>query len=176
MTYPTPADYRAKYPPGSVPFLEDDDGGVAMGESIAMMLYLAQRYGPTSLLPAEPQALARTLQLTVAAEAAMGGLMNPLMATAFVAPDDQKANWTANYCVGAAQSALNYAASLLGDREFLVGEALTLADLAIATTLGMWEGALGKVAPSNLAHHRARTTARPGFARAKAAFSAERGA
>ena len=44
--FPVPAEYRAKYPPGSVPFLEDQ-GGVAIGESTAQMLYLAGRYGPT---------------------------------------------------------------------------------------------------------------------------------
>ncbi len=42
LTYPTPPDYRAKYPPGSVPFLEDE-GGVGLGESVAIMLYLAER-------------------------------------------------------------------------------------------------------------------------------------
>ncbi len=47
VTYPTPASYRALNPLGSVPYLEDDDGGVGMSESVAMMLYLADRYGPT---------------------------------------------------------------------------------------------------------------------------------
>ena len=40
--FPVPAEHRAKYPPGSVPFLEDQ-GGVAIGESVAQMLYLAWR-------------------------------------------------------------------------------------------------------------------------------------
>ena len=40
--FPVPAEYRAKYPPGSVPFLEDQ-GGVAIGEPVAQMLYLAGR-------------------------------------------------------------------------------------------------------------------------------------
>src|SRR5258706_14252469 len=47
---PTGQDYRARYPIGSVPFLEDE-GGVAIGESVARLLYLAQKYGPTRLLP-----------------------------------------------------------------------------------------------------------------------------
>ena len=80
--YPVPAEYRAKYPLGSVPFLEDE-GGVAIGESVAQMLYLAQRYGPTPLLPADPAAMARVLQITVASEASLGGLMNPMLGTKF---------------------------------------------------------------------------------------------
>jgi glutathione S-transferase len=93
FAYPPPAEYLAKYPPGSVPFLVDE-GGIAIGESVAMMLYLAQRYGPTPLLPDEPVALARVLQLTIASEATLGGLVNPMMGTKFAAPHDQKTNWT----------------------------------------------------------------------------------
>jgi glutathione S-transferase len=167
--YPTPASYRAKYPPGSVPFLEDE-GGVGIGESVAIMLYLAQRHGPTPLLPAEPAALARTLQLTVAAEASLGGMINPLLATRFVAPDDQKANWTAGFCEGRVADMLGYVEGLLDGRPFLVGEGLTLADIALATTLGMWAGALGKAVPPGLAAHRERMMARPAYQRAKSAF------
>ena len=169
--YPPPADYRAKYPPGSVPFLEDE-GGVAMGESVAMMIYLAQRYGPTPLLPANPAEMGRVLQLVVASEAAMGGLMNPLMGTRFAAPDDQKANWTQGFCEARVADALSYAQDLLGDREFFVGEGLTLADIAVSTVLGMWKGALDKDIPEGLAAHRGRMMERPAYQKAKAAFSA----
>ena len=169
--FPVPAEYRAKYPPGSVPFLEDDDG-VAIGESVAQMLYLAQRYGPTPLLPSEPAALARVLQLTVASEATLGGLMNPMMGTKFAAPDDQKANWTEGFCDARVADGLGYAAGLLGDRDYFVGEALSLADIAVSTVLGMWQGALGKEIPPALAAHRTRMQARPAYQKAVAAFSA----
>jgi len=169
--YPPPADYKAKYPPGSVPFLEDE-GGVAMGESVAMMLYLAQRHGPTPLLPAEPAAMARALQLTVFSEALLGGLMNPLMGTKFVAPDDQKANWTQGFCEARVADGLDYAASLLGEAAFFAGDQLTLADIAVSTALGMWKGALGKPIPERLAAHRDRMMARPAYERARDRLSA----
>lgn len=171
FAYPPPADYRAKYPPGSVPFLEDE-GGVAMGESVAMMIYLAQRYGPTPLLPSDPAEMGRVLQLVVASEAAMGGLMNPMMGTKFVAPADQKSNWTLGFCDAQVKSALGYAQDLLGDRAFFVGEGLTLADIAVSTVLGMWKGALDQEIPPVLAAHRDRMMERPEYQRAKAAFSA----
>ena len=171
FAYPPPAEYRAKYPPGSVPFLEDE-GGVAMGESVAMMIYLTQRYGPTPLLPADPAEMARALQLTVASEAAMGGLMNPMMGTKFAAPDDQKANWTDGFCGARVADAMDYAQSLLGDREYFVGQALTVADIAVSTVLGMWKGALDKDIPPGLAAHRERMMARPAYQKAKAAFVA----
>ena len=65
--FPVLAEHRAKSPPGSVPLLEDQ-GGVAIGESVAQMLYLAWRYGPTPLLPTDPAAMA-LLQITVSSEA-----------------------------------------------------------------------------------------------------------
>lgn len=170
FAFPPPAEYKAKYPPGSVPFLEDEDG-VAMGESVAMMIYLAQRYGPTPLLPADPAQMGRVLQLVVASEAAMGGLMNPMMGTKFVAPDDQKANWTQGFCEARVSDALGYAEDLLGEREFFVGDGLTLADIAISTVLGMWKGALDKEIPAGLAAHRERMIERPAYQMAKAAFA-----
>jgi glutathione S-transferase len=171
FTYPAPAEYRAKYPLGSLPFLEDD-GGVAIAESVAMMLYLAQRYGPTSLLPPEPAAMARVMQLTVASEAALGGLMNPLMGTKFAAPDDQKPNWTQGFCEARVADSLDYAQSLLGERDYFVGDRLTLADIAVSTALGIWKGALDKEIPARLAAHRERMMQRPGYQKAKAAFVA----
>lgn len=170
--YPPPPEYRAKYPPGSVPFLEDE-GGASMGESVGMMMYLAQRYGPTSLSPADPAAMARTLQLVAFSEATLGGLMNPLMATKFVAPDDQKASWTQGFCHARVSDGLNYAVSLLGDRDYFVGDDLTLADIAITTTLGMWQGALDQVIPSPLAAHRDRMRARPAYQAAHAKLSGQ---
>jgi hypothetical protein len=50
LSFPVATDYRALNPLGTVPFLEDA-GGVALNESVAIMLYLAQRYGPTPFLP-----------------------------------------------------------------------------------------------------------------------------
>lgn len=171
FAYPSPPEYRAKYPPGSVPFLEDE-GGVGMGESVAMMIYLAQRYGPTPLLSVEPAAMARTLQLVVFSEAVLGGLMNPLMGTRFVAPADQKSNWTQGFCQARVGDGLDYAVSLLGDHAFFVGDDLTLADIAVSTTLGMWQGALGQQIPPTLGLHRDRMMARPAYERAKVRLSA----
>lgn len=169
-TYPTPPDYRAKYPPGSVPFLEDGDA--ALGESVAIMLYLAERYGPTPLLPKAPADLARTLQLTVASETAMGGLMNPLLGTLFGgASEEQQRSWTVGFCEAGVAGAVDYADSLLGDAEFFVGGALTLADIAVATSLFMWAGPLKKPVPPRLAAHRARMAERPAYQRAMVAFN-----
>lgn len=48
------------------------------------------------------------------------------------------------------------------------GDALTLADLSIGTTLGIWKGALEGALPGRLAAYRERLVARPAYQRALA--------
>jgi len=168
FAYPSPASYRALNPLGSVPFLEDD-GGVAINESVAMMLYLAHRYGPTPLLPAKADpALARVLQMTVFGEATLGAGMNTLMAAHFAAPEADKRNWSVLGQEARVEQAIAYVADLLGDNPYLVGQTLTLADISIATVFGMWKGALGKPLSDKLTTYRERLAAGPAYQRAAA--------
>jgi glutathione S-transferase len=169
VTYPPGAAYLARNPLGSVPFLEDE-GGVAISESVAMMLYLAERYGPTPLLPAKSDpAFARVLQLTVFGEATLAAIMNPLIMTRFAAPEADKDNWLACALEPRVAQAVDLVAASLGDQPYLAGETFTLADISVSTALDMWKGALGKALPEALAPWRARLAARPACQRAQAA-------
>ena len=86
VAFPLTDEYRKLNPAGGVPFLEDD-GGVAINESVAMMLYLAQKYGPTPLLPAARDPLfARVLQFTIYGEATLGMWINTIMLARFYFP------------------------------------------------------------------------------------------
>ena len=172
VTYPPGDDYLALNPLGSVPFLEDA-GGVAINESIAMMLYLAHKYGPTPLLPGKDDpALARVLQLTILGEATLGMGMNPLLEAKFSAPDEDKRNWTVRTQEGRVERAIAYVADLLGSSPFLVGDQLTLADISVGTVIGMWRGALGQTLPDTLLAYKDRLSARPAFQRAVASCTA----
>ncbi len=168
VTFPPSEAYLALNPLGSVPFLEDE--GVAINESVAMMLYIAQRHGPTPLLPAsDDPALAAVLQLTVFSEASLGGEMNPLMAAHFAAPAEHKQNWSVRMMQGRAEQFVAFVADKLGDQEFLVGDSLTLADIALCTGLGIWKGALNGEIPDRLVAWRDRLAERPAYQRAQAA-------
>ena len=157
--------YRGRNPLGTVPFLEDDD--VAITESVAMMLYLAQTYGPTPLLPTHDSArMARVIELTVFAEATFGAGLNTLMAAHFAAPAEQKHNWSVRAQEHRTEQALHFIEAALGEYPFLTGIDLTLADIAIATGLGKWKGALGREIPERLATWRDRLAARPAYERA----------
>jgi glutathione S-transferase len=152
-----------------VPFLEDDHGA-AINESVAMMLYVAERYGPTPLLPAKTDpAFARVIQMTVFGETTLGAAMNPLMMAKFAAPEGQKINWVTGALEARLGDALGFVAGVLGERPYLAGDTFTLADISVSTALDMWTGALGKAVPASLTAWRERVQGRPAYQRAQAA-------
>ncbi len=165
--FPVPADYRALNALGTVPFLEDS-GGVAMNESIAIMLYIAQRYGPTPLLPTADAALmARCLQLTLFGETEIAMNINPLLAARFGAGEADKRNWSVIGLEKRVKRAVRYAEALVHNRSYLVGDDLTLADISVSCALGIWQGALDGELPEGLAAYQERLRARPAYQRAR---------
>jgi glutathione S-transferase len=147
--FPPDEAYRQINPLGTLPYLQDDS--VSMSESVAMMLYLAQRYGPTGLLPApDDDRFGKVLQFTLFGEAALSSPMTPLLAVRFGAPDDQKRNWSASGIEHRLGKAISYLADEVGDRHFIVGAELSLADISIATALQIWERGVAKTLPSVL--------------------------
>lgn len=169
IPFPTPEAYRVLNPLGTVPFLEDS-GGVAINESVAMLLYLAQHHGPTPLLPTpDDPRLARVLQMTVFSEATLGASLNPLLAARFAAPEPDKRNWSVRGLESRFQQGLSYVVGLLGAQPYLAGNDLTLADIALSPSLGMWRGALGHPLPEPLVAYQERLAARPAHQRASKA-------
>jgi hypothetical protein len=70
VSFPPDRSYRALNPFGTVPFLQD--GNVSMSESVAMMFYIAQKYGPTDTLPpVGDERFAKVLQFTLLGEASV---------------------------------------------------------------------------------------------------------
>ncbi len=166
VSFPPSPEYLALHSLGSVPFLEDE-GGVAIHESIAIMLHLAHRYGPTPLLPmSDPATHARVLQLVVFSEATLGASINTLLAAHFAAPEVDKKNWSVSMSESRCAQGIEWLEKKLGDRPFLVGDGLTIADLAITTTLAMWKSALDKPLPERITKWRETLAARPAYARA----------
>lgn len=167
VSYPPSDAYRAMNPLGTVPLLEDD-GGIVMHESVAMMLYVAHRYGPTPLLPAKDDPLlAVVLQMTVFGESSLG--VNALLAAHFGAPEAEKRNWSVLAAEKAVERAIEHVKTALGSSPFLAGSQLTLADISVYTALGIWRGALGKTLPDELSAYQDRMAARPALQRARKA-------
>jgi glutathione S-transferase len=166
--FPPDSNYRELNPFGTVPFLQD--GNVSMSESVAMMFYIAQKYGPTDTLPpVGDERFAKILQFTLIGEASLSSLMTPLLAVRFGAPNDQKRNWSAVGIEFRLKGTIDRIGDELGDREFLVGPSLTLADVSVATALRIWGRAVGQDLPTTLRAYCERLQERPACERAMAA-------
>jgi glutathione S-transferase len=162
------SNYRALNPFGTVPFLQD--GNVSMSESVAMLFYIAQKYGPTDVLPTGDDArFAKVLQFTLLGEASLSSLMTPLLAVRFGAPNDQKRNWSAVGIESRLKNTIERIGDELGDREFLVESGLTLADISVATALRIWGRGVGQDLPTTLQAYCERLHERPACKRAMAA-------
>jgi glutathione S-transferase len=170
QSFPITDEYRALNPIGAMPYLED--GEVGMNESIAMMLYLAERYGPTPLWPRpDDPAYPRAVQFLTFGEAHLGAWGNTIMVTRFLAPPDQKENFTANVAMDRLQRGLRFVAEKLGDAPHIAGERFTLADISIGYVLGVARNIMdieGAMPPALLSYHD-RLIARPAYQRAAAA-------
>jgi glutathione S-transferase len=158
------ATYRAKFPTGQAPAIEDGD--VRIAESAAIALYLADKY--RALVPPDHshralmfQALsleAALLAPTVGAQGLFGELSKPELERNLprIAELRQKAQRVA-HILGA----------VLGDMPYFAGE-LSIADIQLyaATSKSLETGAF-KDAPRNLVVWCERMTARPSVARAR---------
>jgi len=165
--FPTDSRYRSLNPFGTVPFLQD--GSVSMSESIAMLFYIAQKYGPTDTLPSEDDdRYAKVLQFALFGEATLSSPMTPLLAERFGAPNEHKRNWSAVGIESRVRSGIDILSDQLDDIEFLVGSSLTLADISVVTALQIWRRALGQGISPSLQRYCERLQERPAYKRALA--------
>jgi glutathione S-transferase len=169
VSFPPSDDYRAINPLGQVPFLEDE-GGVAINESVAMLLYLAERYGPSPLLPAKGDPhFARVLQMTVFGEATLGASLSALLIDHFVVPENDQHGPLTQVIQGRIEQQVSYVDVVLGGGPFLAGENFTIADISVSYALGLWRGLLKKAVSERLSTYLERTTSRPAYERASRA-------
>jgi len=124
-------EFKAINPLRTVPAMQDGD--VRMIESVAMMIYIMTKYGPTDLevKPNEP-GYASYLQFLLFGEAGVAAYGNPLVATRFMAPDDQKTNWTAGYLKTAILKRLEFVATCLDGKPYIAADRFTAADISVS--------------------------------------------
>jgi glutathione S-transferase len=175
VVFPLDAAFRARSPTGSVPTIVDGD--IVMGESIAILQYLTGRrlqksmeLGLTVGPNPDPAAYAEHLQFLHLGEASLAAPLSLALRTQRLAPDDQKANFTAELCRDVFRRRLAVVDQHLGDgRAYLTGERLTIADISVgyALHLAQSRGAEALLTPRTLAYLE-RLRARPAFQRAAA--------
>jgi glutathione S-transferase len=162
---PSP-DLIAANPARALPALVD--GEVVMSESIAIMQYLAAKYGPTPVAPtADEASFPAYLQYLVYGEASLSAFLNPLIGARVLAPEDQKDNFTAGICRTIFRRRVSALTGRLTESPHLAGEAFTAADISVGYALGLAEQVgLADDYPAPVADYWARLKLRPGYQRA----------
>ena len=120
-------------PNGHVPVLEDD--GAVVWESMAINLYLAEKYGKNSLWPAEPAARADVYKWSFFAMTEVEPHLLTLLRNRVMAPPDQRDEKAALAAVEALKAPLNALEAALKGKEYLLGNNFTIADLNVASVL-----------------------------------------
>jgi len=173
-----PVDFRASEkdpaflaanPAGLIPAMTD--GEIAMAESVAIMEYLAARYGPTDLVPPPSAAnFPLYLQFLHFGEASLLGPMNVVVASRYMAPEEHKANWGAR---AAADMCLRRTSLLMNQvvkTPYLAGQAFTAADISAGYGLYVMNLlGLGDRLEPRLQDYLSSLQERPAFTRALAA-------
>jgi len=124
-------EFKSVNPLRTVPAMQDGD--VSMIESVAMMIYIMSKHGPTDLEVKPGEAgYADYLQYLMFGEAGLAAYGNPLVATRFLAPDDQKQNFTVGYLKSAILKRLEFIGERLSGKPFVAANRFTAADISIA--------------------------------------------
>ena len=154
-------------PNGHLPVLKDGD--TVLFESLAINLYLARKYDK-GLWPRNVEDEGRAYQWSVWA---MTELEEPLLTTLLhrrLYPEDQRDPKKAEDAAHRFEKPLGVLDGALAGRQYLLGDAFTVADLNVASVMAWASLAkLDLAKAANVQAWLARCTARPAFARAQQA-------
>ncbi|HKN00021.1 MAG TPA: glutathione S-transferase family protein [Candidatus Binataceae bacterium] len=127
------AENLKRNPNGHVPVLEDD--GVVIWESMAINLYLAEKYGKNSLWPAEPAAHADIYKWSFWALTEVEPHLMTILRNRVMNPPEQRDEKAAQAAVDALKAPLNALEESLKGKEYLLGKNFTIADLNVAAVM-----------------------------------------
>ena len=161
-------EFKAVNPLRTVPAMVDGD--VRMIESVAMMIYIMAKYGPTDLeVKPDERGYGDYLQFLMFGEAGVAAYGNPLVATRFMAPEDQKQNWTAGYLKNAILKRLEFVGERLGGNPFVAADRFTAADISVAYIVtGAKFAGIDEDIPASVKSYVAELHKRPAYQRAAA--------
>jgi glutathione S-transferase/3-isopropylmalate dehydratase len=159
------AEFLAINPAGFIPAIRDGD--VTMVESIAIMEYLAARYGPTTLAPAvDDPAFPAYQQFLHLGEAGLAASIYFVSGARHIAPEGERDNWSARQAMSVFTSRLTLVTRQLQRAPYMAGDAFTAADISIGYALELARKNAGVVLADLEQAYMARLRARPGYRRA----------
>ena len=127
-------EYLAINPNGHIPALVDDD--VKLFESMAINLYLARRYDG-GLWPGTLEDQARAVQWSFWAMTELEPHLMPMVLHKVMLPEPERDAGAVTAAEQAIEKPLQVLDDALSARPHLLGEAFTIADLNVASVLGM---------------------------------------
>jgi glutathione S-transferase len=149
-------DYATINPKGYVPALELEDGEI-LTENIAILSFIAAQSG--SLMPRDGIAHWRVLETTAFISTEVHKSFKPLFMPHSTTDDQANAKKTLS-------KRFSFLDDCLGDRDFILGKAMTIADCYLFVMLMWAKEKAGLTLPSRLGAYYERLKARPGIVRA----------
>ncbi|MGE0486893.1 MAG: glutathione S-transferase family protein [Gammaproteobacteria bacterium] len=171
--FAAPPDYRSISPLGKIPAWRDDD--VTLADSSVICLYLERLHPQPALYPADPANWARALWIEEYIDSgfvpkAGPGVFFPLVLAPMMQnqPVTDEVRARVDACVADELTPMwQYLEGELGDAQYFVGGALSIADLAVASIhVNLWHAGVDVDATRfpHLAGFLGRLFARPAFA------------
>ncbi len=135
--FPAPDWFVDISPLKRIPVLKDEESGFILADSSAICAYLEKTNPEPALYPADPEDFGRALWFeeygdSELASAIGGGTFRPMVVNRLMGKpaDEETAQKTANEKL---PPYFAYLESAIGDREFLVADAFSIADIAVTT-------------------------------------------
>ncbi|MGO9263313.1 MAG: glutathione S-transferase family protein [Candidatus Binataceae bacterium] len=120
-------------PAGHIPALEDD--GHVVWESMAINLYLAEKYGKAPFWPTTPEAHADCIKWSFFGMTEIEPHLMALLTQRIFLPADQRDEKAAQKAIDALKAPLKVLDDHLKGREYLLGKDFSIADLNVAAIL-----------------------------------------
>jgi glutathione S-transferase/3-isopropylmalate dehydratase len=158
------AEFLAINPAGFIPAIRDGD--VTMVESIAIMEYLAARYGPTALAPgAQDAAFPAYQQFLHLGEAGLAASIYFVSGARHIAPESERENWSARQAMGVFTTRLTLVTRQL-EPAYMAGDVFTAADISVGYALELARKSVGVVLGDVEQAYMTRLRDREGYQRA----------
>jgi glutathione S-transferase len=163
-----PPELISHNPGATLPLLIDGDKVLA--ESVVMLDYLAETYGPTPLaLHQDDDRYWDYRQMLMFGEATLTAPINAIVGTVFTGPPEQQGNFTVGVIRDLLRKRLAVVQMRLKNHPYMLGDDFTLADISVGYAVNLMAnikqlGLQDLITPDVAAYHD-RLAARPAFQR-----------
>ena len=177
--FPPPDWFKKISPLGRIPVLKDEEADVNLPDSSVICAYLEKKHPTPALMPSDPVDYAQALWLEEYADSELAtrvgmGMFRPVVVSKMMGKESDHA--TAKQTLEEKLPAyFAYLDEQIGDKEFMVGGAISIADISVATqfaNLAHTGYSFDEKAYPHLARYIKAMHARPSFA---ACIEEERG-